>query len=127
MLNQSQARNFQTRSLIGGAMLGLLRRSEGLHLLDFNEGIDKQRGSATLGTDVDFSGLIADGYSVDSIETQPDGTAVAHCSKIVGLKYPVPGYSVRAEPGAHLLKGEVPFPEYGRISSPASVFFDYYG
>lgn len=93
MLKQHQVRQHLTRSLIGGAMLSLLQRTEGMHLLGYNEGLDKERGQASLGADSNFMGLVAEGYSIDRIETQADGTALAHCSRIVGLKYPVPGYS----------------------------------
>jgi hypothetical protein len=125
MLKQHQVRQHVTRSLIHPAMIGLLRRTEGMHLLQYNEGLDKLRGTAPLGngSPIEFSQIMAEGFSVDRLEMHADGSSTAHCSKLVGLKYPVAGFSYTYSSPLELLPGEREYPEYQRVQSLAADFF----
>lgn len=123
MLNQHQARQFNTRSLIGQRMLDLLGGASGLHLLDFKDGLDKQRGTVKLDGEINVGEIFAEGFSLDRIETGIDGSAVAHCSKVVGLKYPVPGLSDFTYDSDHDDPRLTVYPEYGLTRVPPSTLF----
>ena len=82
------------RNVTSTAMLGLLTRAEGLHLLHPDDQQAKEFKAVRLGEEGhDVASCISDGYSIDSINTLTDGTAEAALSKVVGLNYPVAGYA----------------------------------
>lgn len=120
MLKQHQVRQHVTRSLLSPAMAALLRRTDGLHLLDYKEGVVKSFGKMQLGNGIptDLSMVRKEGYDVDRIVTNGDGTATVLCSKLIGLRYPVAGYSYEGSESL-AAKGEVYFEEYKRVQSPA--------
>lgn len=86
-MNNQQRKDLATRSIIGDSMIGLLRRSRGLHLLTFNQGINEHTAHVPL-ADVDgkVPKLVDDGFSLAGFTI--DGKSMVF-RKMVGMFYPL--------------------------------------